>query len=175
MDLQKTLKINIASYLVNTLAFPHHNKWNHRGGPITQTIDNFGLNCNHQRYVENTRKTVISCIEQGVKYTGRNGTKQYVRIYLVNYSSEINLLETSMQNCLGLRYTFLLINCHNQKQGENAVIRSTVNLAFRRLLPKITKNKKMQQGTKNEVKWKEERYLQVKQWLIILNRLPEGK
>ena len=43
--------------------------------------------------------------------------------------------------------------------------RSTVNLAFRRLKPKITKIQKIQQGTKNEGKWKEASYIQVNQWL----------
>ena len=59
-----------------------------------------------------------------------------------------------MENCLGLRYTTLLINCHRHTHGDNAVSRSTVNLAFRRLQPKITKIEKIQQGTKNEGKWK---------------------
>ena len=80
-----------------------------------------------------------------------------------------------MQNSLGLHYTTLLINFHRQKNGDNAVSRSTVNLAFRRLQPKITKIQKIQQGTKNEGNWKEARYRQVKQWLIMFNRLPEEK
>ena len=80
-----------------------------------------------------------------------------------------------MQNRLGLRYTTPLINCHCQTHGDNAVSMSTVNLAFRRLQPKITKIQKIQQGSKNAGKWKEARYRQVKQWLIILNRLPDEK
>ena len=63
-----------------------------------------------------------------------------------------------MQNRPGLHYETLLINCHCQTHGDNAVSRSTVNLAFRRLQPKITKIQKMQQGTNNEIKWKEARY-----------------
>ena len=63
-----------------------------------------------------------------------------------------------MQKRLGLRYTTLFINCHRHTHGENAVIKSTANLAFRRLQPKITKIQKIQQGTKNEGKWKEARY-----------------
>ena len=59
-----------------------------------------------------------------------------------------------MQNRLGLRYTTLLINCHRHIHGDNAVSKSTVNLAFRRLQPKITQIQKIQQGTKNEGKWK---------------------
>ena len=118
---------------------------------------------------------MINCIEKGVKYTGRNGTKKYDRPYLVKSSSEINMLANLIQNCLGLSYTTLLIKCHRQTKGKNEVSRSTVNLAFRRLLSKITKIKKIQQGTKNEVKWKEASYLQVKQWLIMLKKLPEEK
>ena len=80
-----------------------------------------------------------------------------------------------MQNRLGLRYTTLLINFHRHTHGDNAVSNSTVNLAFMRLQPKITKIQKIQQGTRNEGKCKEARYRQVKQWLIIINRLPEEK
>ena len=80
-----------------------------------------------------------------------------------------------MERCLGLRYTTLLINGHRQNNGDNAVCRSTVNLAYKRLQPKITRVQKIQQGTKNEVKWKEARYRKVRQWLIMLDRLPEEK
>ena len=54
-----------------------------------------------------------------------------------------------MQNLIGLHYTTLLIICHCQTQVDNSVIRSTVNLSFRRLLPKISQIQKIQQGTKN--------------------------
>ena len=80
-----------------------------------------------------------------------------------------------MKNRLGLRYTTLLINCHRHTCGNNSVSRSTVNLTFRRLQPKITKIQKIQQGTKNEGKYKEARYPQLKQWFIMLNILPEEK
>ena len=75
-------------------------------------IDHFGINPNYRRFVKNTRKTVISCIEQGITHTGRNVTAKDGRPHLVNYSSEINLLANSTQNCIGLRYTTLLINFH---------------------------------------------------------------
>ena len=101
-----------------------------------------------------TWKTVISCIEQGVKYTGINVTKNHDISYLIYSSYEINVLADSIQKFLGLRYTMLLIHFHRQTYGENAVSRSTVNLAFSRLQPKITKIQKIQQGTKNEGKWK---------------------
>ena len=124
--------------------------------------------------MEHTWKTLISCIEQGVKFRGKN-EKKNGRPYLLSSSYEINLLANSTQNRLGLFYTTLLINCHRHTQGEDVVSKSTVDLALRRLQPKITKIQKIQQGTKNEGKWKEARYLQVKQWLIMLNRLPEDK
>ena len=44
-----------------------------------------------------------------------------------------------MERRLVFRYTTLLINCNRQKNGDNAVCRSTVNLAYRRLLPLILK------------------------------------
>ena len=58
-----------------------------------------------------------------------------VTLYLHVY--EINLIANSMERRLVLQYTTLLNNCHRQKNGDNAVCRSTVNLADRRLLPLI--------------------------------------
>ena len=80
-----------------------------------------------------------------------------------------------MENRLGLRYTTHLINCHRHHKGFDAVCMSAVNIAFLRLQPKITRIQKIQQGTKNEGKWKEARQRQTKQWFIMLNRLPEDK
>ena len=97
---------------------------------------------------------MISCIEKGVKYTGKKVTKKNGRPYLLSYSSKINLLANSMENRLGLRYTAILISYHRHTHGDNAVSRSTVNLSFRILQPKITKIEKIKQGTKDEGKWK---------------------
>ena len=80
-----------------------------------------------------------------------------------------------MKKRLGLRYTTKLINCHRHQNVFDAVCRSAVNLVFLRLQPKITRIHQIQQGTKNEGKWKEARQRQTKQWLIMLNRLPEDK
>ena len=80
-----------------------------------------------------------------------------------------------MENRLGLTYTTKLINCGRQQNGFDAVCRSTVNLAFLRLTPKITRIQKIKQGTKNEGKQEEARQCQTKHWLIMLNRLPEDK
>ena len=96
-----------------------------------------------------------------------------VTLYLNIY--EINIIANSMEIRLGLQYTTLLINFHRKTNGDNAVCRSTVNLAYRRLLPKITRVQKNTTGGKNEGKWKEARYRQMKRWLIILDRLPEEK
>ena len=85
------------------------------------------------------------------------------------------MIDNSMERRLGLQYTTLLINYHRHKKGDNAVCRSTVNLAYKRLQPRITQIQKIQQGTKNEGKRKEARYRQVKKWLIMLKRLPEEK
>ena len=60
-------------------------------------------------------------------------------------------------------------------QCFNAVRKSAFNLAFLRLQPKKTKIQIIQQGKKNESKWKEARHIQTKNWLIMLNRLPEDK
>ena len=121
LELQKSLNLNIASYFINTLASPHANTLHHRGGTITKKIALFFLNLNHQRYAEHTRKTVISCIEQGVKYTGRNVLKKHGITYLLSSSYEINLLADSMQNRHGLRYKTLLINYRRHTHGDNAV------------------------------------------------------
>ena len=76
-------------------------------------------------------------------------------IYLVSNVDEINLLANSIENRLGITYTTKLLNCHRHQNGVDAVCRSTVNLAFLRLAPKITRIQKIQQGTKNEGKRKE--------------------
>ena len=58
-----------------------------------------------------------------------------VTLYLHVY--EITLIANSMKRRLVLRYTTLFINCRRQTNGDNAVCRSTVNLAYRKLLPLI--------------------------------------
>ena len=82
---------------------------------------------------------------------------------------ELNILADLMENRLGIRYTTQLINCHRYRNGFDAVCKSTVNLAFLRLQPKITRIQKIQQVAKNEGKWKESRQRQTKKWLIMLN------
>ena len=67
-----------------------------------------------------------------------------------------------MENRPGIMYTTELLNCHRHRNGVNAVSRSTVNLAFLRLAPKITRIQKLRQGTKNEGKSKEARQHQKK-------------
>ena len=96
------------------------------------------------------------------EYTGNNYnlSRHFNPSYLVSNVDEINLLENSMENRLGITYTTKLLNCHRHQNGVDAVCCSTVNLAFSRLAPKITRIQKIQQGTKNEGKWKEAIQLQ---------------
>ena len=80
-----------------------------------------------------------------------------------------------MENKLCLHYTTHIINCHCHHKDFNVVCKSTVNLAFLRLQPKRTRIQKIQQGTKNEGKWKGARQCQIKQWFIMINQLTEDK
>ena len=88
------------------------------------------------------------------EYTGNNCTRYLNPPYLLSNLDEPNIIADSMENRLGLRYTTHLINCHHHQNGFYAVCKSTVNLAFLRLQPKIKRIQKIQQGTKNEGKWK---------------------
>ena len=54
-----------------------------------------------------------------------------------------------------MSYTTNLINCHFHHKVFNAMCNSTDNIPFLRLQPKRTKIQMIQQGTKNEGKWKE--------------------
>ena len=62
----------------------------------------------------NIHEKMISSLEKGVKYIGKNVTKKHGRPYLISSSSEINLIANYMGKCLGLRYKTLLMNCHSQ-------------------------------------------------------------
>ena len=93
-------------------------------------------------------------MEQGVKYTGRNLSKNHGRPHLLSYSYEINMLLNSMKNCLGLCYKTPLINCPRHTHGDYSGSSSTINLVFRRLQHKITKIQRINQGIKNEGNWK---------------------
>ena len=119
---------------------------------------------------------VNKCKEMEQEYTGNNNVIRHLNPpYLLSNLYELNILADSMEKRLGLSYTTKLINCHCHQNGFDAVCKSTVILVFLRLQPKITRIKKIQQDRKNEGKWKEARQLQTKQWLIMLNRLPEYK
>ena len=100
--------------------------------------------------------------EMEQEYTGNNDIRHLNPPYLLSNVDELNILADAMENRLGLRYTTHLINCHSRHKGFNAMCKSTVNLAFLRLQPKITIIHKIQEVTKNEDKWKEARQLQKK-------------
>ena len=120
---------------------------------------------------------VSKCKQMKTEYTENNYSlsRYFNPSYLVSNVDEINLLANSTENRLGIMYTTKLLNCHRHRNGVDAVCKSTVDLAFSRFAPKITRIQKIQKGTKNEGKWKEARQLQTKKWLIMLNRLPEEK
>ena len=107
------------------------------------------------------------------EYTENNFTRHLNPPYLLSNLDELNILAYLMENRLGHTYTTKNIHYHRHQNGFDAVCRSTVNIAFLRLQPKITRIQKIQQGTKNEGKWKEARQRQTKQCLIMLSRLPE--
>ena len=110
------------------------------------------------------------------EYTGNNNLTRHLNPpYLVSNLDELNIVANLMENRLGITYTTKLLNCHCHQNGVDAVCRSTVNLSFLRLAPKITRIQKIQQGKKNEGKRKEARQRQTKKWLMMLNRLPEDK
>ena len=76
-------------------------------------------------------------IEQ--EYTENNNVTRHLNPpYLLSNLYELNILADSMENRLGIRYTTLLINFHRHQNGFGAVCKSTVNLSFLRLQPKIT-------------------------------------
>ena len=106
---------------------------------------------------------VNKCKEMEQEYTGNNKVTRHLNPpYLLSNLDELNILADSIENRLGLSYTTQLINYHHYRSGFDAVCRFTVNLAFLRLQPKIKIINKIQQGTKNEGKWKEARRLQTK-------------
>ena len=172
----KILNLNIASYFLNVSASPDESTCSTKGGPINKTIENLGLTRHHQNTIERTWHMVNKCEEMKQEYTGNNNlTMHFNPSYLVSNVDEINLLANSMENRLDITYTTKILNCHRHQNGVDAVCSSTVNLAFLRLAPKITRIQKIQQGTNNEGKRKEARQRQTKQWLIMLNQLPEDK
>ena len=131
----------------------------------------------HQKTIERTWHMINKCKQMKKEYTGNNYniSRHFNPYYLVSNLDEINLLANSMENRLGITYTTKLLNCHRHQNRVDSVCRSTVNLAFLILAPKITRIQKIQQGTKNEGNWKEARQRQTKKRLIMLNRLPEDK
>ena len=160
----KTLNLNIASYFLNVLASPDESTWPTKGGPINKTIEHIGLTRHHKKTVEITWHMVNKCKEMRQEYTGNNNLTRHLNpSYLASNVDELNLLANSMKKRLGITYTTKLINCHRHQNGVDALCRSTVNLAFLRLAPKIARIQKIQQSTKNEGKWKEARQRQTKQ------------
>ena len=106
---------------------------------------------------------VNKCKETKQEYTGNKCTRHLGQPYLSSNPDGLNILAYAMEKKLGLRYTTHLINFHRHQFFLNAVCKSTVNLAFLILHPKRIRIQKIQQGTKNEGKWKEARQRETKQ------------
>ena len=107
---------------------------------------------------------VNKCKEMEQEYTGNNNVTRHLNPpYLLSNLDELNILADVTENRLGLPYTTHLVNCHCHQNGFDAVCKSTVNIDFLRLQPKITRIQNIQQGTKNEGRWKEARQRQTKQ------------
>ena len=141
----KTLNLNIATYFLNVLASPDESTWSTKGGPIDKTIEHLRLSRHHQKTIQIIWRTVSKCKQMKTEYTGNNYnlSKHFNPSYLVSTVDEINLLADLTENRLGLRYTTKLLNCHRHQNGVDALCRSTVNLAFSRLAPKITRIQKI--------------------------------
>ena len=153
----KLLNLNIASYFLNILASLDVLTWSTTGGPINKKIKHLGLTRHHRKTVERTWHMVNKCKEMEQQYIGNNFTRHLGQPYLLSNLDELNILAYTMENKLGLRYTTHLTNCHHYRNGFDAVFRSTVDLNFLRLQPKITRIQKIQQVTKKYSKWKEAR------------------
>ena len=137
--------------MINVSASPDESTWSTKGGPINKTIEHLGLTRHHQNTVERTWHMVNKCKQMKQEYTVNNNLTRHLNpSYLVSNMNELNLLANSTENRLGITYTTKLINFHRHENSIDAVCRSTVNLAFLRLAPKITIIQNIQQGTKNE-------------------------
>ena len=87
---------------------------------------------------------VNKCKGMEQEYKGNNNVTRHLnQPYLLSNLDELNILADSMENRLGISYTTQLINCHRYRNYFDAVCRSTVNLAFLRLQPKITRIQKI--------------------------------
>ena len=100
------------------------------------------------------------------EYTRNNCIRHLGQHYFLSNLDELNILADAMENKLCLRYKTHIINFHRHHKVLNAVCKSTMNLAFLILQPKITRIKKIKQVTKNEVKWKESRQRETKNGLL---------
>ena len=154
MNKNTLLDLNIASYFLNILASPDVPTWFTTGGTITKTIKHLGLTKHHRKTVERMWHMLNRCKLMDQEYTGNICTGHLGQPYLLSNPDELVILADVMGRKLGLRYTTHLINCHHHHKGFNAVCGSTVDLAFLRLQHKRTRIQKIQQGTKNEGKWK---------------------
>ena len=102
-------------------------------------MEHLGLTRHHQKTVERMWHMVSKCKEMQQEYTGNNNVTRHLNPpYLLSNLAKLNMFADSMENRLGKSYTTQLINCYGDLNGFDASCRSTVNLAFLRLQPKMT-------------------------------------
>ena len=107
-------------------------------------------------------------------YTGKYYKALWSTLPFKN-SDELDILTYAMENYLGLCYTTYLINCHCHHEGFNTVCKSTVNLAFLRLQPKIIKIREFKKVQIMRVSGTKQDGAKRNNGLFMFNILPEDK
>ena len=144
MNKKSILNLNIASYFLIFFASPDVSTWSTTGGPLNKTIKHLGLTRHHLKTAERTWHMVNQCKEIEQEYTGNIYTNRLNPPNLLSNLDELNILADSMEKILDIRYTTHLVNCHRHLNSFDSVCKSTVNLSFLRLQPKITRKQKIQ-------------------------------
>ena len=109
----------------------------------------------------------------GVQYT-RKITEHCGQPYLLKQLDELNILADAMENHLGMCYTAHLVKFHCHHESSNAVCKPIVDIYFLRLQPIRKKYRRFDEVQRMRVSGKKQVGTKNK-WLIIINRLPEGK
>ena len=72
-----------------------------------------------------------------------------------------------MEAGLGFRFTTRMVNQHRMEEGRKIIGRSASTNHFDRMYPVLTKVSKCYQCNSNNIKWKQDRHNQCKQFLIM--------
>ena len=80
-----------------------------------------------------------------------------------------------MEMNLGFRNTLITVNAHRVEESTPPVGRNAMMNAFDRMQPKVELIQKVQQGNTNHKAWKNTQRNQTKQFLVMLDELPESE